>query len=854
MMYADRVDARSLARSGKRETVVTVTRTGEFYDPRYGSFEITRAMLSSMVDNFKAGVVGQQIFVDKTHDPEEGAAGTIKELFLDQGKLRARVEWTAFGLDLIQKRGFIYLSAEFHEDWVDNEKRQHHGPTLLGAALTTRPVIKHLDPIQLSEQSLGDRPTYLTPRFQKLLSEEHDAMLKDLLERLRRELSTVNLNEDLINNLVDAYKAAGQNLDNLPQLEAMLSSFVETGKQLAEKLAAGQKPGEIQLSINLPEGGAKGLDEDAVKKILADSQAEANKQARQLAEQKDANVKIFTEAIDNAEGLKDLDEETLGDLKKASDLITAEMTETQVKALSDQQITLGNRIASQAKLAARGFDRNAPAGSVRVILPEADKNILALQEEVDKRLGYTTMSDAKRYERTGGSLQEENKVLAEKVLAEFDSEYGAQLDREHKMLAGGDGIISDVDVPSIFERTVTREALYMLVSLQFVNSGTYPFGESASLPYSYRDTTAAGKSSTRVYEGQAIQRAGVKQATEMAYPLPQKIAFEVSDELRMLTRDSIYNWDAVAENTRNAVRIIGEDTEQLNFNAILGASHEYASAAVANEDLEPQADNTVNVVLLANFPVVRPRTLYDLQGSQIGSVINPITVSYNASGVTEYDGTGTQAAGTYYVLDYDLGEIYLVDETGTIQTPASGTAFTISYTYATNVYAFDTDLGADTRKVHWDEFLYRWAMRKNVIEDDRYHMANFSIMSGNYQTQISQAETFAANFRVPGTDLSADGNLGRIRDVPAFKTTAPGLDIGDRYAVIGERNVTRFRMMKAWTMNDLENQRDSNGRFTGKKEAYGDQWVVVHTPTQLKRAYTSIMQYSDSARVARVNP
>jgi len=127
-------------------------------------------------------------------------------------------------------------------------------------------------------------------------------------------------------------------------------------------------------------------------------------------------------------------------------------------------------------------------------------------------------------------------------------------------------------------------------------------------------------------------------------------------------------------------------------------------------------------------------------------------------------------------------------------------------------------------------------------------------MSGNYMTQVEQARKFAANFRVPGSDLNADGNLGRIKDVPAFKTTAPGLRIADRYAVIGERGVTRFRMMKPWQMYELENQKDSNGRFTGQKEAYGDQFVVVHTPTQLKRAYTSIMHYSASARVARVSP
>jgi len=855
-MFADRVDARMLAKSDKRESVVTVTRTGTFSDPRYGTFEITRQMLSSMIDNFKARVVGQEVFVDKTHEPGEGAAGTIRELFLSDGKLRARVEWTDYGLELIQKRGFLYLSAEFHEDWVDNEQQQHHGPTLLGAALTTRPVIKHLDPIQLSEKALWECPTYLTDRFQKLLSEEHDAMMKELLERLRRELSTVKLNKELIKQLADAFQAAGEQLDDKDTLEAMLAEFVKTGKQLAEQVQSAQNPGEIKLSIDIPEGaGKKGVDEEAVKRILAEQKTEADKQAKQLAEAKDANVKTFSEALDNADGLKDLDEDVMADLKKASELITADMTAEQVKALAEQQIALGNKFAAQGKLASKGFQiPGGASGSVRVLKAEEDKHVTELQETVDKRLGYSDMPDSRRFSRIGGQLQAENKQLAEKALAMFDAEHGPQLEAEHKMLAGGDGKVSDVAVPSIFERTVIREALYQLISLQFVDSGTYQFGESATIPYSFRDTTAAGKGDTRVYEGGAIKRAGVKQTTELAYPIPQKIAFEVSDELRYLTRDSMYNWDAVAENTRNAVRIVGEDTEQLNFNAILQASHEYGKVDVTDEDLEPQADGTDRVFILANFPVVRPRKLFDLQGNQIGNTLNPVTVSHGGNEIQEYDGTGNQAAGTYYVLDYDLGEIYLTDEAGAIQTPADATAYTISYSYATNVYAFDTDEGATETAVHWDQFLYRFGLRKNVIEDDRFHQANFSIMSGNYMTQVEQARKFAANFRVPGSDLNADGNLGRIKDVPAFKTTAPGLRIADRYAVIGERGVTRFRMMKPWQMYELENQKDSNGRFTGQKEAYGDQFVVVHTPTQLKRAYTSIMHYSASARVARVSP
>ena len=121
-------------------------------------------------------------------------------------------------------------------------------------------------------------------------------------------------------------------------------------------------------------------------------------------------------------------------------------------------------------------------------------------------------------------------------------------------------------------------------------------------------------------------------------------------------------------------------------------------------------------------------------------------------------------------------------------------------------------------------------------------------------TSVEQAKKFGANYSRPGTDLQSNGNLGRVKDVSNFKTTAPGLWMGDQRAIIGERGTTRMRMLKPWTMGELENQKDANGRFTGKKEAYGDQFIIMHTPTNLKLSYTSIVVYSSSGRVARVNP
>ncbi len=469
-------------------------------------------------------------------------------------------------------------------------------------------------------------------------------------------------------------------------------------------------------------------------------------------------------------------------------------------------------------------------------------NIKTLQETYDARVHPSGRNRSE-------PVSPEAKKLAKDVEFWFDYE------NQTKLLAAGSGVVNDTNVPAIFERNVIKEALFNLRALQFVDSGAEKFAPAIDIPYSYRDVGAAGANNTNVYEGQEIPRAGIIQKTDLAYPIPQKIAFEVSDELRHLTagENSPLKWEAIKEAEENNARIIAEDIDRLIYNKMLLASDQYQSVSVSGENPGSQADGTKRVLLLNNFPVVRPESFFDLSGLQIGTTTNPVNVTYNGTQIFEFDGTGTQRPGTYFALNYNLGEIYLTDENGVIQTPGNGTAWSVDYSWATNVFLFDADLGANSTEDHWDTFLYRYALRKLAVEDNRFYRVNFGLMSGTAMTQIEQAKQFAANFKRPGTDLTESGNLGRIKDVPNWSVSGPGLHYGDHRVLLGQRGVTRFRYVKLWRQYAIENQRGPNGRFTGKKTAYGDQWVVIHTPEPLKAAYTSLVIYSGSARVARVS-
>lgn len=611
-----------------------------------------------------------------------------------------------------------------------------------------------------------------------------------------------------------------------------------------KKLAGGSdRPVTIQMAA------PQAIDVDgAVAKALAQRDAAALNDRTTLT----TKLKLLSDTI--ADGDKTL---TAEGVKKFADdyapLVSSATSDDQVKHLAGLAIRQAQALSAATKLATMGF--NPVSGNVHITV-EAGNSIKALQETVDKRLGYVAdrKYDIKRFQRTGGELLLGNKEFAEQALAEFDRVNAAQLDREHKALAAGVGDTGDVAVPKIAERTVLRETLYGLMSLSLVNVGTAPFASEITIPYSYRDTTAAGVSGLRRYELQAIRKAGVIQTEEATRPIPQKMSFQVSSEMRMLMSASVIDFEPISENVRNIVRIVGEDTELINLNEMAVAADDFGAFSVSTETKTASVDGTKRIFPLANFPVVKPRSVYNLKGVLQGAVVHPIVVNLGGSPKTEYiqpaDGSAL-SAGQYWVMDYNLGEIQFVDQTGAAYTPTNGTALTVAYWATTNVKKFDTDMGAVAVDAFYDTLLYAIGLRKSLIEDQRFYNPDMIIMSGTVNTALTQAKTFQANSARVATGLAPDGSVGRVKDMPDFRPRAPGSLFGDTRILVGERGNTRFRMVKPWAMNPLEQARNASGAFIDAQESFGTQWVGSHTPTQLKGASSSIILYSTTGRVAR---
>lgn len=132
---------------------VQVLRVGRFNHPRYGAFEITRAMLAEMKANFDVKARGVDLAVDYFHESDKDAAAWIKSLDLRNNKdeLWAQVEWTPTALKKLAEREIRYFSPDFAFKWVDPETGTSWNNILFGGGLTNRPFVKEMAAIVAAE-------------------------------------------------------------------------------------------------------------------------------------------------------------------------------------------------------------------------------------------------------------------------------------------------------------------------------------------------------------------------------------------------------------------------------------------------------------------------------------------------------------------------------------------------------------------------------------------------------------------------------------------------------------------------------------------------------------------------------
>ncbi|AOZ48873.1 phage protease [Chromobacterium vaccinii] len=818
---------------------VTLTREGSFSDPRYGRFEISRDMLLAMVRNFDAGVVGTDIFLDVNHQPGDGAAAKICKLAVEGGRLRALVEWTDFGRDAVKARGFRYLSAEFSENWQDNEQGRLHGPVLLGAGLTVRPVIKRLDPVTLSCDSGADIPLLLHPELARTLLSEAKTTMNKYLKALLEALAARKLSEQAVAAVKTLAEAQLEGITDEAQAKQLCEQLEQAAIQLSEQLAKLPANGPapvIQLSV----GGS--VNQADVGAAVAKALAERDTAAKQLAEITEGKRKLLAETINAATGLDDAAKKALAEA--AAGVITADTTDDQVRALAQMQIQHANELAAARQLSALGY---APAGSPQITVI-AD-GVKKLSEFYRENLAKSSAA---------GQLHLDAKQtlppFCQKVLAQLDRMYAPQLETEYRALAQGQGTVDmgNTALPLGVQREVIREALSDLNVLSLVQTLTdFSGAATTQIPYEMRDVSQVVNEGI-VYEGQSIPYAGIRQAMETVSITPMKLALSITNEVQFFTRASALNWDALGRNIESNARVLRELVARRICNELQRSADSYLAVSVSNENIAAQLGSGKSLIKLAQWPVVRPFQARDLQGAAVGLPENPITVTLNSVQIKQWDGSGKQPAGTYWrVLSFNLGTLQFVDQAGQPVAPAATGTNAISYSVATNVTKFDLDPQGGVSQEKWlNGLLQKVGNRKAMMRGQRYIAPDFLLMSPTLNDTATNAEQFVVSQKRDGSDTNSQGDLARIKDLPAFGTNAPGVDLGDERILMGQRNVLGYTIAKPFVTGEPFEMVGADGHPIGQKQAYGEEYNAIAVPRVVRNRFTSVIVYSSAARAA----
>lgn len=327
--------------SGKKiRTWIQIFRPGQWKHPRYGKLQFNDEIFNGFVRNFKDKVRGVELAIDQEHQPEKGAAAWVVDLE-NRGSgnnaqgLWALVEWTKWGFQLVSDGVFKYLSGDFDYEWIDEESGKKFKNVLFGAALTNRPFIKGMSPVNLSEfkdelennndirnsfklaedilklkeedvaktdeELMKMKPEDMTPeekkRHEELMAnkkkEEEEIELskkKQLAERAKKcgllETATLSEVEAKEKQLADEIKIKNENLLARAKAVGLPENATEEQILQAEKKAASDKEAELAKNKALAERAkAIGLSEKSTEaEIVAKEKELSEKKAKEEAD------------------------------------------------------------------------------------------------------------------------------------------------------------------------------------------------------------------------------------------------------------------------------------------------------------------------------------------------------------------------------------------------------------------------------------------------------------------------------------------------------------------------------------------------------------------------------------------
>jgi phage I-like protein len=224
---------------GVASSWIQLMTVGKYNHPVYGEIDLTPDRFDRFVKNFDNRVRQTDIDIDYDHKDYGGrAAGWLRKVVnRGQDGLWGLVEWTKAAADAIRHREYRYFSPEFADVWEHPQTGEKHKDVLFGGAITNRPFLKDILPINMTEVFGHVEPT---PTGGHTLNE----FMKKLAEALG--LTTEGLSEDKVGeNIVAAVtklketsppEKGSENKDD-PAEDPDLVKLSETNPTIARLLA-----------------------------------------------------------------------------------------------------------------------------------------------------------------------------------------------------------------------------------------------------------------------------------------------------------------------------------------------------------------------------------------------------------------------------------------------------------------------------------------------------------------------------------------------------------------------------------------------------------------------------------------
>jgi len=125
---------------------------GKYQHPTYGEINVTPERVQKFAASVNSKVRGTDLDIDYDHKVDTKiAAGWVQAAEARPDGLYLHVNWTPAAAKKIKDKEYRYFSPEYVDSWTDNSGATH-SDVLFGGALTNRPFLKNIQPVNLSEE------------------------------------------------------------------------------------------------------------------------------------------------------------------------------------------------------------------------------------------------------------------------------------------------------------------------------------------------------------------------------------------------------------------------------------------------------------------------------------------------------------------------------------------------------------------------------------------------------------------------------------------------------------------------------------------------------------------------------